>query len=82
MGGGGVEKLEDYIMCPPRKVKDTHMIELEKCECVSYVITIAYVLNTDREKMGTLEILLKIDDGVYVFICKVYSYVFKEYTQH
>ena len=32
--------------------------------------------------MGTMVILLVIDDGVYVCICKVYSSVFKEYTSY
>ena len=27
-------------------------------------------------------ILLVIDDGIYVYICTVYYYVLKEYTQH
>ena len=41
-------------------------------------MTIASVLNIDREKMGAMGILLVIDDGVYVCICTVYSSVFKE----
>ena len=40
------------------------MIELNYFECVSYVMTIALVLNIDREKMGAMGILLVIDDGV------------------
>ena len=32
--------------------------------------------------MGTFEILLLIDGGVYVCICTVYSSVFKEVTHH
>ena len=32
--------------------------------------------------MGPLEILLIIDDVVYVCICTVYSKVLKEHTQH
>ena len=32
--------------------------------------------------MGNMGILLEIYDGVYVCICKLYSSVFKEYTQH
>ena len=42
------------------------MTGLEKCECVSSVMTIAPELNIDREKMGAMGILLVIDDGVYV----------------
>ena len=32
--------------------------------------------------MGTLEILLRINDGVYVCIFSVYSKVLKEFTEH
>ena len=61
---------------------DTTIEELEKCECVSSVMKIAPVLNIEREQMGTLEILLRINDGVYVCICSVYSKVLKEFTEH
>ena len=63
-------------------MKDTHITELEKFECVSSVMTIAPIINVEREKMGAMGILLVIGDGVYVFVCTVYSSVFKEYTQH
>ena len=43
-------------------------------------MTIAHVLNIDREKMGTLGILLRVDDCVYVCKCTVYSYVLKKFT--
>ena len=76
--GGNVDKLELQRQCTPRRVKDTHMTELEKCEYVSSVMNIAPVLNIDREKMGDVGILLEIDDGVYVCICTVYLSVFKE----
>ena len=45
-------------------------------------MTIASVLNIDREKMGAMGILLVIDDGVYVCICTVYYSIFKEVKQH
>ena len=45
-------------------------------------MTIAPVLNIEREKMGPLKILLRIDDGVYVCNCTVYSDALKQYTQH
>ena len=61
---------------------DTAIYEWEKCECVSSVIKIEAVLDIDREKMGTLGILMRIKDGVYVCICSVYSNILKEYTQH
>ena len=56
---------------------DTTIEELDKCECVSSVIKIAPVLGIEREKMGPLEILLRINVGVYVCICSVYSNILK-----
>ena len=61
---------------------DTTIDELDKCECVSSVIKIAPVLCIDNEKMVTLGILMRINDGVYVCICSVYSNILKEWTQH
>ena len=63
-------------------MKDTEIKELETCECVSSVMTIAPVLNIEGEKMGPLGILMRIDDGVYVCNCTVYSYVLKQHTQN
>ena len=40
------------------------------------------MLHIEREKMGTLGILMIINDGVYVCICSVYSNILKEFTQH
>ena len=45
-------------------------------------MNIAPVLNIEREKMGCLKILLRINDGVYVCICSVYSKNLKLWTQH
>ena len=60
----------------------TAIYGLEKCECVSFVIKTEAVLHIEREKMGTLGILMRINDGVYVCICSVYSNIWKEFTQH
>ena len=45
-------------------------------------MTIAPALNIYREERGAKGILLLIYDGAYVFICTVYSSVFKEVTKH
>ena len=63
-------------------MKDIEIEELEKCECVSSVMTVAPVLSIEREQMGPLGILMRIDDGVYVRICTIYSKVLKQHTQH
>ena len=45
-------------------------------------MTIAPVLNIEREKMGPLGILMRIYDGVYVCNYTVYSCILKQCTQH
>ena len=80
--GEKMDQSELYIQCSPIRVKDTEIGELEKCECVSSVMTIACVLHTEREQMGPLLILLRIDYGVYVCICTVYFNVLKQHTQN
>ena len=45
-------------------------------------MSIVLVLNIEREQTGPLGILVRIDDGVYVCICTVYSKVLKQHTQH
>ena len=72
-----MDKLEQYRQCSPRRVKCTNMTELEKCDCLSSVTTIAHILNIGREKKGAMRILQVINDGVYVCICRVFSDVFK-----
>ena len=53
------------------------MTELGEIEFVSSVTTIATVLNTDRERMVAMGILLIIDYGTYVCVFNVYSSVFE-----
>ena len=40
------------------------------------------MLDIEREKMGTLGIIMRINDGVYVCIYSVYSKILMEYTEH
>ena len=61
---------------------DTTIEELDNCECLSSVIKTAPVFGIDNDKMGALEILMIINDGVYVYICYVYSRILKLWTQH
>ena len=80
--GQRIDKFELYRQCPPRRANDTNMTELEKCDCVSYVMTIVPIIKIDREKMGAMTIMQVIYDAVYVFVCRVYLDVFKKYTLH
>ena len=45
-------------------------------------MTIAPIMKIDKEEMGDMRILQIIDDGAYVWICRVYSDVYKKYPSH
>ena len=51
-----IDKLEFYRQCHPRIIKDTNMTALEKCDCVSSIMTIAPILKL-MNKMGAMRIL-------------------------
>ena len=80
--GKQIDKLKFYVQYTPRRVKETKIKELEKWECVSSVMNIAPVLTIEREKNGTMGIVPKIDDGVYVWICTIYTENLKQFTQN
>ena len=60
-------------------VKDTNMTELEKCECVLYLMTITPIMKIEGEKMGAMGILQVIDDGVIACMYRVCSKCSKIY---
>ena len=70
------DRSELYRQCSPRRVMDTTIKELDKRECVSSIIKIASLLGIERDKMGPLGILQRINDDVYVCICSIYSKIF------
>ena len=79
---GKIYQSELYRQCSTRRMMETAIEEFENFECVSSVMNIAPVLNIEREEMCCLKILLRINDGVYVWICSVYSKTLKQWTQH
>ena len=79
---GKIDQSELYRKFSPRRVMDTTIEELEKCECVSSVMNIAPVFNIEREQMCNLKILQRINDGVYACIFYVYSKFLKQFTLH
>ena len=46
--GNIIDKSELYRQCPPIRVKDTNMTELEFFDFVSSAMTVATILNIDR----------------------------------
>ena len=47
--GKYINKLELYRQCPPRRVKDTKMSEIENISCVRNVIRVTPVSGIERE---------------------------------
>ena len=58
------------------------MKELDKSECVNYVMTISPILKIERQKRDDLEVLQVIYDGVFVCTCKVFSVMTKTTTSN
>ena len=55
---------------------------MEKSQCVNYVTTIAPILKIERHEWGALGILQVIDDGLFVWTCKVFSDTIKTTILH
>ena len=48
--GKNINKLELYRQCPPRRVKDSNILEIEKCACVSSVMKITPMSGIEEVK--------------------------------
>ena len=69
--GKYINKLEFYRQCPPRRVKDTKMSEIENNSSVRYVMRVTPVSGIEREPWGAACILRKVNYGVYICTCYV-----------
>ena len=47
------------------------MNETDNASCVSNVMTVTPVLKIEREKWGANSIIIKVDDGLYIYKCSV-----------
>ena len=77
-----MNKLELYRQCPPRRVKDTKIFEIENTSCVRNIMRVTPVFGIERENWGASCILRKVNDGVYICICNVKSDEYKCWTKH
>ena len=75
--GKYINKLEFYIHCPPRRVKDTKMSEIENTSCVRNVMRVTSVPGIEGETWGLASILRRFNDGVYICACSVRSDEYK-----
>ena len=66
--GKFINKLELYRQCPPRRVNNSHIYEIEDSACVRNVMNITPVLGIEEVPWGAANNLRRVNDGVY--ICK------------
>ena len=67
--GKYIDKQELYRQCPPRKMKDKNISEIENNSCVRNVMNVTLVSIIPRELWGASCILIKVNDGVFIFTC-------------
>ena len=74
--------MEFYRQCPPRRVKDTKMSEIENTVCVINVMRLTTASGVEIETWGAASILRRVNDGVYICTCSVKYDEYKCMTKH
>ena len=66
-----IDKQELYKQCPPRKLKDTNISEIENTSCVRNFMKVTKVSRIEKEPWGAA-CILRIDNyGVLICTCNV-----------
>ena len=69
--GKYIVKKELYRQYPPRKVKDTNISEIENTSCVINFMEVTPLSGIERETWGTVCILRRVNDGVFICTCNI-----------
>ena len=77
-----INKLELYRQFPPRRVKNSHISEIENSSCVRNVMNVTPVSGIDRVPWGAAIILRTVNEGVYICPCNVKSVEYNLWTKH
>ena len=80
--GKFINKQELYRQFPPRRVKDSHISEIEDSECVRNVMNITPVSGIEEVKWGAASILKTVNDGVYICVCNVHNVKYNLWKNH
>ena len=64
--GKFINKQELYRQCPPRRVKNSHVSNIEDSSCVRNVMNVTPVLGINRVAWGADSIARRVNDGVYI----------------
>ena len=71
--GKYIDKQELYRQCPPIKVKDSNISEIENTSCVINVIEVTPVFGIERVPCDTASILRRVNDIVFIFTYNIQS---------
>ena len=80
--GKFINKQELYRKCPPRRVKDSHISEIENTSCVRNVMKVNPVLGIEQVAWGAASIMIKVNYGVFICTCNVQSVEYNCWTKH
>ena len=80
--GKYIEKQKLYRKCPPRKVKDKNISEIENTLCVRNVIKVTPVSGIEIEPLGAACIMIRVNDGVFICKCNVKYDEYNCWTKH
>ena len=69
--GKFINKQELYRKFPPRRVKNSHIYEIENCASVSNVMNITPISGIEEVPWGAASIIKTVNDGVYICVCNV-----------
>ena len=68
--------------CPPRRVNNLHISEIEDSTCVRNVMNITPVLGIEEVAWGSVSIMRRVNDGVYICVCNVHNIEYDLWTKH
>ena len=80
--GKFINKEELCRQCPPRRVKNSHISEIEKCACVTNVMNITPMSGIEEVKWVAVSILKTVNDGVYICTCNVHNVKYDLWKKH
>ena len=77
-----INKPELYRHFLPRRVKDSHISEIENDSCVRNVMKVTPLSGIERVAWGPASILKTENDGVYICTCNVQYVEYNCWTRH
>ena len=80
--GKFIDKKELYRQCPPRRVKDSNISEIENTSCVRNVMEVTTVSGIERVPWGAASILRRVNDGVFICTCNIQSVEYECWKKH